>query len=433
VTAYFAILEKKYKPSLRIYRTSASTEHMEDNSASGNPTHPVTEMAEKTSENSERTRHLPSAPVPVFHRFSELPKEIRIMIYDFAFSADWGIKLVGGIGLESEYPLPVSLRSATTVYRNIRERSRITTGLLRVNRQMYHEAVEQLYRSGNTMIIPFNHLDALLKFARKPTGFRPHQFLRPPSFPFLERACIHSRELDTRSWYTAYDRERASLSTPWDNWEIATTMMKLRRAGGIHIKHLVLSVGHGQLEKWRDIPKWIHQSGITGVESFTIKAWQFQRCKAISSANRYRNTCSWRDLIGLKVWMKSRECRRLVEDFGLIFAPTIKVWITEKCIRYMEIQWSSKVSAGGSNGENAHGTAEDIDKIPTMQKLESQEFQPHTLTLRNIFPHATIQVIEGQDVVLEVSSQGWDYTEKATDERREWLKRAEEARNAEWV
>jgi hypothetical protein len=53
--------------------------------------------------------------------------------------------------------------------------------------------------------------------------------------------------------------------------------------------------------------------------------------------------------------------------------------------------------------------------------------------LRNIFPHATIQVIEGQDVVLEVSSQGWDYTEKATDERREWLKRAEEARNAEWV
>lgn len=184
---------------------------MEDNSASGNPTHPVTEMAEKTSENSERTRHLPSAPEPVFHRFWELPKEIRIMIYDFAFSADWGIKLVGGIGLESEYPLQVSLRSATTVYRNIRERSRITTGLLRVNRQMYHEAVEQLYRSGNTMIIPFNHLDALLKFARKPTGFRPHQFLGPPSFPFLERACIHSRELDTRSWYTAYDRKGVAI------------------------------------------------------------------------------------------------------------------------------------------------------------------------------------------------------------------------------
>lgn len=65
--------------------------------------------------------------------------------------------------------------------------------------------------------------------------------------------------------------------------------------------------------------------------------------------------------------MKSQECRRLVEDFGLIFAPRIKVWITEKCVRYMEIRWSSKVSAGGSNGENAHGTTEDIDKIPTMQ------------------------------------------------------------------
>lgn len=129
------------------------------------------------------------------------------MIYDFAFSADWGIKLLGGIGLVSEYPLPVSLRSASTVYRNIRERSRITTGLLRVNRQMYHEAVEQLYHSGNTMIIPFDHLDTLLKFARKPTGFRPHQFLGPQASR-SSKECAFTQENSTRNLGTQHMTEK---------------------------------------------------------------------------------------------------------------------------------------------------------------------------------------------------------------------------------
>jgi hypothetical protein len=301
-----------------------------------------------------------------FTVFLSLPQEIRNLIYQFAFLSP---KPIGSRQLRTLTP-PEPYDSLWRQDR-LSRRAIIATGLLLTSHQIYHESLPFLYRTPNTIIITSRK--TLDRFAALPQPL-PRCITSNceiPTFkPAIWNGIFYPKEFDL-----------AFLNTFEPIESISTYLPVL--PGGIIFNHLILDISHPyphlnplfkSLTRPSDTPL------ITVIGTFTLRAWDFQR--------------------SLRLWIKSRDCSKLIEELGLHKVPILIQELPANMIgerTAWKVVWQSEsIPRDGESkyGFNGGGLGEWMEKgqcKTRYKELVGYDIQDDMLDLQEIFVGQTVK------------------------------------------
>jgi hypothetical protein len=240
----------------------------------------------------------------------ELPLEIRQIIYQHAFTPV--TKVIGSRHLR----LRQDQERSDVLWRQDRrnQRAPLALGLLRASHQVYHEALEYLYSSPNTIIIASSKmLEYFLDIPGPLERCLIHNCERPTQKPVIENAIFYPKEFDLAfsSWDPNVER-------------IVDYLPRLGAAGGIRFKHLTLDISQERID-FGSLLEALTTSNISVLSTFTLRGWSFLR--------------------ELRLWVKSRDCIDVIEHLGLNTKPTLIAELPLNMVgerTSWKIRWSSE-------------------------------------------------------------------------------------------
>lgn len=260
-------------------------------------------------------RPTPSAsirrPPRTFHGFLELPGEIRNIIYQFVFTANSTVMGARQLRLRdrSEDEEKYDEKWATD---RKHKRNYLAVGILLANHLVYHEALPFLYLTDNTIVITSSKMlqnftgmpdplprciDHCIKDKSVVTHSSPVVTNSTPLVPVIYNGVFYPKEYDLA--FSRYDHNMEFLN---DYLPFVAANPMRSPTNGIVFKNLTLDIST-RSPSMRHLYEALCFSSIQIQDTFTIRAWEFQR--------------------SIRIWIKSSDCTNCLMSLGLKKKPIL--------------------------------------------------------------------------------------------------------------